>query len=67
MCVLFVQRLPECARTGLEGFPASRDKESLRVEVYLLQLTALRSSAPDQKLPIQLSIGVRTVPPRLCF
>lgn len=43
------------------------DKGCLRVEVYLLQLTALRSSAPQQKLPIQLSKGVRAGSPRCCL
>ena len=33
------------------------------MEVYPLQLTALRSSAPDQELPIQLSIVVRAGSP----
>ena len=37
------------------------------MEVYPLQLTTLRSSEPDEMLPIQLSMGVCAGSPLLLF
>lgn len=37
------------------------------MEVYPLQLTTLRSSEPDEMLPIQLSMGVCAGSPPCCL